>query len=272
MKRRARAIVAGAALLALVSCAPRPAAVARLDAGGRAALYRGRLAGREERARMAVAEATLWPRGRAACDTCAPVRLPAVQADLAVLAPESFRLRVRSAFGTAVDLGLSGDSLTAYAPALGMVAELDAVRDSFGPPAPGRLATRLVAAAWRPPASAAERWRDGALELLWREGDDSLAVAVDGGGLPAEARLWRGAGAAVRVRYARWETTDGVAWPVAWSVVGGVGGPSLDCRVERVSFAPRPDRARLAVRVPRDAERIGADGLRRVLGALGRTP
>jgi hypothetical protein len=269
MRRSLLAALAGAAVLALASCAPRPTGVAPLDAGGRAALYRSRLAGREGRARMVVAEATLWPRGPAPCDTCPPARLPAVQADLLVLAPGSFRLRARSAFGIAVDLGLRGDSLTAYAPGLGLAAELDAVRDSFGPPAPGRLAARLVAAAWRPPAGAASRWRDGSLELLWREDADSLAVTVDEAGLPGAVRLWRGSSAGVRLRYARWETTDGVAWPVSWSAVGEGGGPGVECRVERVAFPERPEAARLEVRVPPGAERVGADELRRLLGALG---
>lgn len=264
-----RVALAGAAVLALASCAARPIGVAPLDAGGREALYRSRLAGREERARMAVAEATLWPRGFAPCDSCPPARLPAVQADLLVLAPEGFRLRVRSAFGTAVDLGLRGDSLKVHAPALGLAAALDAAHDGEGLPATGELAVRLVSAAWRPPASAPAVWRGGGLEWLWREARDSLAVTVDEDGLPAEARWWRSGEGGARVRYDRWETTDGVAWPMAWSLEAGGGGARLDCRVERVAFAGRPDPARLEVRIPADARFVGVDELRRLLGAVG---
>jgi hypothetical protein len=262
-------LVACLAVLSLASCAPRPARLALLDAGGRETLYRTRLVGREERACMAVGEATLWARGPGACDTCAPSRLPAVQAELAVLAPESFRLRVRSAFGTAVDLGLRGDSLTVYAPGLGLGAALDAVRDSLGPAGVGGLAARLVAAAWRPPGGATAVWRDGGLDLRWRDGEDSVAVTVDEGGLPVGVRLWRDAGAGARVRYDRWEVVDGVAWPMSWSLDAVAGGPGVTCRVDRVAFAPRPDPERLAVRIPGAAERIGAGEVRRLLGTLG---
>jgi hypothetical protein len=264
-----RAVAAGALLLALASCAPRPAGPPPLDAGGRLARFRAELAAREQRARMATGEATLWPRGPAACDSCAPVRLPAVQADLVVAAPETFRLRVRSAFGTAVDVGLRGDSLFAHAPGPGLAFALDAVRDSFGPPAPGRLAARLVAALWRPPAVAVATWGETGLELRWREDGDSLAVTLDAAGLPAGAWWRREGGPRARVRYTRWETTDGVRWPMAWSLDGGGGGPGLECRLQRVAFASRPDVARLAVRLPDGAALLDADGARRLLGALG---
>lgn len=269
MRRRASLLSACAGLLALAACAPRPARLVPVDAGGTREVYLSRLAARERLARMAVGEATLWPRGPAACDTCAPARLPAVQADLAMLAPESLRLRVRSAFGTAVDLALRGDSLVAYAPGLGLAVALDAVRDSFGPAGPGRLAARVLSAAWRPAPGAPVVWRDGALEWLWREDGDSLAVAPDGDGLPARVRLWRGEGPGARVRYTRWEEREGVAWPMAWSLESGGGGPGLDGRVDRVSFAARPDPARLVVRIPEGVEPVGADGLRRLLAAAG---
>jgi hypothetical protein len=269
MRRLPRLALACAVLLSIAGCAPRPLRVVPLDGGGRAALYRSRLAGREQRARMAVGEATLWARGPAACDTCAASQLPAVQAELALLAPGDIRLRVRSAFGTAVDVGLRGDSLTAYAPGLGLAVALDAVRDSFGPPAPGRLAARLVSAVWAAPASAAATWREGGLELRWREDGDSLAVTVGEDGLPGDARLWRDGSAGVGVRYTRWEVTDGVAWPMAWSLESAAGGAGLACRMERVTFPARPDPGRLTVKIPADAERVGPAELRRLLGSVG---
>ena len=43
-------------------------------------------------------------------------RCPAPQARLLLAAPDAFRLRVDSLFGTALDLAARGDSLTAYVP------------------------------------------------------------------------------------------------------------------------------------------------------------
>ncbi len=267
--RSAVAVALGAlALLGIAACAPRPARLVPLDAGGRRPLYLSRLAGRERLAGMVTGSATLWPRGSAACDSCAPARLPAVQADLVLAAPGGLRLRVHSAFGTAVDLVLRGDSLLAYVPGLALAVALDAVRDSFGPAAPGRLAGRVVAAAWRPAPEAPVVWRDGAPEWRWREGEDSLAVAPDADGLPALVRLWRADAPGARVRYTRWETKEGVPWPMAWSLETGARGAAVECRLDQVTFAARPDPDRLTVRIPAGATWAGPDEARRLLGAL----
>jgi hypothetical protein len=269
MRRGGRAVATALAGLLLGACAPHAPVMAPLDAGGCLAAYRAGLAAREQRARMATAEATLWTRGVAPCDTCAPARLPAVRADLAVLAPDGLRLRVFSLFGVAVDVALRGDSLTAYAPGAGIAVALDAVRDSLGPAEPGRWAGRLVAAAWRAPEAASRSWRDGGLELRWREDADSLAVTLAADGLPREARIWREGPAGARVRYARWEATDGVRWPVSWSLEALPDGPALDCRLEHVAFAALPDPTRLVVRVPAEARRVGAEEARRLFARLG---
>ncbi len=263
-------LAATAALLGtLASCAPRPVRPVALDAGGREALYRARLAGGLRPNGMALAEVTLWPRGLAACDTCAPGRLPAVQADLAVLAPAAVRLRVRSAFGTALDVALRGDSLLAYAPGFGWAVALDAARDSFGPPAPGRLAASLLSGVWPPAPGAVAIARSEGLELLWREDGDSVAVLVDETGRPASVRWWRPGEPGVRVRYTRWDGKHGFVWPASWSLENEATGSGLELRVDRVIFPPQPDSGRLLVAIPDGAERVGAGELRRLLGAAG---
>ncbi len=272
--RRCRlfALLAAPLALGLASCAPRPSEVAPLAGGARRALYASGLGQRERRAAMVEETATLWPRAQALCDTCAKLRLPAVQADLYFSWPRSLRLRIASVFGTALDLGLAGDSRGAYAPAPRAGVTVDAARDSLGVADPGGLAVRVAAAIWRPPESAWSRgtWDAGWLVLRWREGEDSLRVAVDGAGRPARVRLERNAVHGLDVRYERWEVVDGVSWPMTLSVSDPGGTFALTSRVTSARFAPRRDSLRLAVQIPDDAERLGLEDLRRLLPRLER--
>ena len=270
--RRTLAGVAATGALGLVAgCVPRPVAIAPVTGGARVERYLSQLSRREQRAAMVEGAATIWPRGFALCDTCPPRRLPAVQAVIVLAWPDGFRLRVGSAFGTALDLGLAGDSITAYVPAQRWGVALDAARDSLGLDQPGRLAARVVSAGWRPPVTA---WPAGVLEggllvLRWNEAADSVAVAVDETGTPLWARLWRGPRRGVAVNYERWESADGVAWPALLEVRDLGEAFDLSCRLERLSFSARPDRSRLAVLIPGDAERLGLGRLRGLLERLG---
>jgi hypothetical protein len=47
------------------------------------------------------------------------------------------------------------------------------------------------------------------------------------------------------------------------------GTLDLTCRLDRVRFLDRPDRARLVVPIPADAERLGIDRLRGLLERAG---
>jgi hypothetical protein len=174
-------------------------------------------------------------------------------------------------FGTALDLGLAGDSVVAYAPAQRWGVALDAVSDSLGLEQPGRLATRFVSAGWRPPQSAwaGGTWDGEALVVRWRERADSVALSVDEAGRPVRARLWRDPRRGVVVDYERWEAVDGVAWPALLKVRTLGGTFDLTCRLDRVRFLARPDRSRLAVLVPGDAERLGLERLRGLLERVG---
>jgi hypothetical protein len=220
---------------------------------------------------MVEAVATVWTRLPARCDGCPTRSLPALQAGLALAWPDTFRVRIRSAFGTALDLGLAGDSIVAYAPAQGCGVMLDAVRDSLGPGPAGSLVVRALSAGWQPPDSAWTRvTRVGDLLVLrWSEGADSVALAVDAADAPAWARLWRAGGQGVQVDYDRWGMHGGVAWPLTLRLRDLEGAFELVLRVDRVGFASRPDRSRLAVRLPDGAERLRLDQLRGLFERLG---
>jgi hypothetical protein len=239
--------------------------------GARIERYQSQLSRREQSAAMVEGVATIWSRVFALCDTCPPRRLPALQAGFILAWPDAFRLSVSSMFGTALDLGLAGDSITAYAPAPRWGVALDAVRDSLGLDQPGRLATRLVSAGWQPPqpAWAGGTWEGGLLVVRWSEGADSVALAVDEAGRPVWARQWRDARRGVTVDYERWEAVDGVPWPALLEVRTLGGRLDLTCRFERVRFPAHPDRSRFAVRIPADAERLGLDRLRGLLERVG---
>ena len=220
---------------------------------------------------MVEGAATIWTRSVALCDSCPPRRLPALEAGFVLAWPDTFRLRIGSMFGTALDLGLAGDSVTAYAPAQRWGVALDAGKDSLGLEGPGRLAVRLVSGVWRPPqpAWAGGTWEDGLLVLRWRDAADSVALAIDGSGTLVRARLWRDAQRGVAVDYERWEVADGTVWPALLRVRTPGGALDLSCRLERLTFPARPDRSRTTVHVPADAEWIGLDRLRGLLERLG---
>ena len=264
-------VVAAVALGSVAACAPRPTTIAPVAGGARVERYLSQVSRREQRAAMVEGVATIWPRVFALCDTCPPRRLPALEAGFVLAWPDAFRLRVGSMFGTALDLGLAGDSIMAYAPAQRWGVALDGVSDSLGLEQPGRLATRLLSAGWRPPqpAWAGGTWEGGLLVLRWSEAADSVALAVDEAGTPVWARLWRDARRGVVVQYERWEAVDDVAWPALLRVRTLEGTFDLTCRLDRVAFPARPDRSRLAVRIPADAERLGLGRLRGLLERLG---
>lgn len=274
MRGHGRTPACGAAAVALglvAACAPHPTTVAPVTGGARIERCLSQLSLRERRATMVEGAATLWPRAFAPCDSCPPRRLPALQAGVVLAWPDAFRLRVGTAFGTALDLGLVGDSITAYVPAQRWGMALDAVSDSLGLEQPGRLAARLFSAGWRPPQPA---WlggtlEDGLLVLRWSEAADSVALAVDEVGTPVWARQWRDARRGLVVRYERWETVDGVAWPVLFQVRAPGGAFDLTCRLDRVTFPVHPDRSRLVVPIPGGAERLGLGRLRGLLARLG---
>lgn len=271
--------VAGAALALAVSCAPRPTLVVPLDGGARGARYLAGVLERERGAGLVEASVMLWARTRAGVPGPAgPVRdasalrpLPAVQVDLRLGWPDAFRVRLAPVFGVALDVAVRGDSLVAFAPAQRSGLALDAVRDSLGVEAPGRLLVRLWSATWRPPPEAwtAAGWDGDLLLARWEESGDSLAVAVDGNGRPAWARMARPDGRGARATYGRWERVDGVAWPVLLRLDALDGSFMLTSRMDHLRLGARQDSSRFVLQLPAGTRRLELARLGLLLDVLG---
>ena len=262
--RRARTLARLVALGVLAlpgayGCAPRPVAVAEVSADQIADRFRAAAARREALGRTAEAEVTMWARTARAW--------PAATAYLVLVSPDTVRLRVESAFGTALDGVARGESLFVRLPARRLGLAADAARDPLGLSHPGRLAFRVLAAAWRPPASA---WAGaaraaGTLELRWAEEGDSLALRVDGEGLPVTLALARPDGARALVRYRAWRGRAPDAWPALIECEDGAARWSTRCRVDRTRFRDHPEPGRLEVRAAAGDQMLDWPGFRRAL-------
>lgn len=249
----------------LGGCAPHRVAMPELTLETTAMRYEAALAMREARGAGADAEVVLWAELENAG------RLPGAEGRLLLAAPDGFRLRVGSLFGTALDLAARGDSLCAYVPARRMGLRIDAARESLGLRAPGALAYRALSATWRPPAEAWQHAlrRDSLLELSWIERGDTLRLVVGAVGLPQSASIRRDRAAEeVRALYRAWDRGNGMAWPTLIEIGDAPGTTRLICKVGRVVFAP-PDPQRLAIAIPPDARRLTLAELRRSLRRLG---
>ena len=264
MTRGVRIAALAAAVALMASCAPRLAAPPSLDSGRRATLYQTQLVQREERAVAVSASLALWAER-------AGERLPGAQADLHLAAPSRLRLRVASAFGTALDLGLAGDSLRAYVPAWKTGLRLDAAAESLGFDAPGDRVVRALTAGWRPPERAWSRavWTDSLLRVAWLEGEDSLAIEVGANGLPVVAELSGPDGSRLEARYRAWDRSSGTAWPTHIELVDTRNEIRLVCRASQLRFRRTPDGERLVVRWPPGVATFTLAELRAVLDRLG---
>lgn len=264
--RRLLAILAVAIGIAVAGgCAPPQVPIAPIEPTRRAERYGVALARREAKGAAVDAQLLLWAE--------APIgsRLPGAEGRLLLASPDAFRLRVASLFGTALDLGARGDSLSAYVPSRRRALMLDAIRDTLGLRQPGRLAYRALSATWRPPDDAWGRatWEDSLMRVSWLEHGDTLAIAVGSAGLPAWASLARPDGAGVRVDYPGWDLASGVAWPVRFTIEDREGAFRIAGKVERVRFPARADSLRLAVSIPPGSVRLTLAELRRTIERLG---
>lgn len=251
----------------LASCAPHLARPPDLDATRRQARFFTLLAAREARGVSVEAELSLWVRSSRARG------LPGAQARLLLGAPDAFRIRLESAFGTALDLAAHGDSLTAYVPGRHLGLSLGAAGDSLGLRGPGALGYRLWTAAWRPPVGAWDSvaWRDSALHVSWTEWGDSLELAVGSNGLPLALAFTPAGGSPLTVSYREWSSFEGmVLWPALLRLEEGDGDLTVTCRVHRARFARRVDPARLALSLPAEGERLTLARLKRALRGMGR--
>jgi hypothetical protein len=239
-----------------------------LDVATRRARFEVALAARDARAAALEADLTVWAEG----ERTGP--LPGFRAALALAAPAAFRVRVESLFGTALDLGVEGDSVIAWLPARRAAMRADATRDSIGLSDPGSVGVRLWAAAFRPPpeAWAAGDTLDSLHVVRWIAGPDSFALAIAPSGLPRMARIARAEGGVLRAHWAEWTRVSGVAWPARLDLDDEAGTWSARCRIQRVRFTGADGGARTRVRVPEEAESLGWSDVRRALERGGVQP
>ena len=257
--------MAGALAASLFAgCAPRLALPPELSLGDRMARYRAMVTERHVRAIAMNASLVVWVER-------AGDRLPGAQADLRLAAPDRMRLRISSAFGTALDLGLAGDSLRAYVPAWRTGLRLDAAAESLGMDAPADRIVRALSATWEPPAEVWTRavWQDSILKVSWVESGDSLALAIVSSGLPAWAELAPASGSRLRVSYRAWDRSSGTAWPSHVELGDEEHDLRIVCRATQIRFATQADAERLAVRWPRGTVPVTLGELRAALGRLG---
>ena len=264
MRRGLLRALAAVGLAWLVGCAPHLVRPPDLSLESRSVRYRAQEAERRARAVAVSASLVVW--GERSGE-----RLPGAQADLHLAAPDRMRLRVASAFGTALDLGFAGDSLKAYVPAWRTGLRLDAAAESLGLEAPGDRLVRALSATWEPPAEAWARaaWRDTLLGVSWLEGGDSVAIAIGASGLPRWAELAIDQGPVLRVRYVGWDRASGTAWPSHVELVDEAHDLRLVCRATQVRFTPQADAERLTVRWPRGTAPFTLSQLRTALGRMG---
>lgn len=241
----------------LGACAPRPLAAPALSVSAVVDRYRVMLAAREQRCVAVEADVAVWTR------LANQRRVPGVQGALWLAAPDAFRLRVGSVFGTALDVAAWGDSAMLYVPSRRAFAQVDAALDSIGVREPGAWVVRLWSGTWRAPAAAFDRGEiEGGLRVArWIERGDSLALAVDGEGLPAWLSIGRSAGM-LRVKYPEWGGWEGIKWPARIEVRESGDRVRFTCRVQRVRFLDQLEPGRLVLRPPGDAERYDWKELR----------
>jgi len=264
----ARSRVARALALACVlaaGCAPHVTQLTAPDAALVPERYRAALAARTAHGAAADLALVMWaeaPPGH---------KLPGAEGRLLLAAPDAFRLRVASLFGTALDLGVRGESLIAIVPSRRQAVSLDARRDTLGVANPGSLAFRTLAAAWQPPAAAWEgaMTRGALLELSWLERADTLALAIDREGKPTRATFARAEGGGMRVDYQGWDGSGGVPWPARFTIVDRDRSFKVACKVSRIRFVPNADSLRLRVSIPPGFDPLTVAELRRTLERMG---
>jgi hypothetical protein len=257
------ALALGAAAMLIGSCAPRLARPPELARETREQRYRALLSEREARGVAVSANLALWAeRGGE--------RLPGAQADLVLASPDRMRLRIASMFGTALDLGLSGDSLRAYIPAWKTGLRLDSVAESLGID-PGDRLVRALSATWRPPADAwaDAAWDDSLLRVVWQEGGDSVAIEIGASGLPTTVELSRPRRFSARARYRMWDRASGTPWPVHIEVADETHDVRMACRASQVRFREHVDLNRLVVRWPSGLIPLTLAELRSALDRMG---
>ena len=266
---RRRSQVARLAVLALAlvlgSCAPaQRGALVPPDLRDLATRYRAQRDARQERLAAVRLEATTW------IDAASLGRLPAVQLEVALVGPDHVRARVGSLFGTAADLLVRGDSLTAYVPPRRMGVEVGSLEDSLGIRRPGEWGCRTLAATWDP---AGAHWTAGDADSLrhaaWVEEGDSLELDLDSKALPVAVTIRSARGGTLAIRYPAWQWIESTAWPSRIEIEDAEAGVQIALRVDRVRFERQADPQWMMLVVPASAEHLDWRSLKESLARVG---
>jgi hypothetical protein len=247
--------LAGLALLA--GCAPKPITPVEVTRDLVRERFDARRVSRLERATGFEAQLLVWTR-------IGSDKLPGVEARVLLASPERARIRVASAFGTAADLVLRGDTAIAYVPSRRQMMRLDTVGDSLGVNDPARWLVAALTATWDPPAEAwgsASR-QDSMVRLSWREEGFIRELDIGGSGLPRAARIRSEAGVPLEIRYEGWIGAGGTSWPARGTLAPGDGRWSASWRLERHRPIPAPDPSRFQLNPPASARRVSLAELR----------
>ena len=263
---RLRRIAAAAGLALLVgACAPHQVPPPQIDLSTRMQRFDRACQARQRLGAGLDADLVLRISGDAVGE------LPALNATLALAGPDAARVRVQSAFGTALDVAARGDSLTAFVPSRRVVLDLVAASDTLGVPIPGPLAYRLWSATWLPPR---EAWQtaipeDSLMVLRWSESGDSLTLGVGASGLPRRL-AWQHAGESrVVCDYPGWSWVQNTAWPTHVEFEDESGALRVDCRLSLLRPSRSSSRARFGVRLPAGVERVAWSTMRRWIEQWG---
>ena len=248
-------VLAGLALLA--GCAPKPTGPTDVTRDMVHERFDARRAGRVERVAGFEAQLLVWTR-------IGSDKLPGVEARVLLASPERARIRIASAFGTAADLVLRGDTAIAYVPSRRQMMRLDAVGDSLGVNDPARWVVDALTATWQPPA---EAWRnadrqDSLVRLVWQEEGIVRELDIGGSGLPRAARIRSENRPPLEIRYEGWTGAGGTSWPARGTLAPADGRWSANWRLERHRPIPTPDASRFQLRPPASVRRVSLAELR----------
>jgi hypothetical protein len=249
------ALLLGLAVLA--GCAPRRTAPVEVTRDAVRERFDAKRASRAERAAGFEAQLLVWTR-------IGSDKLPGMEARVLLASPERARVRVASAFGTAADLVLRGDTAIAYVPSRREMVRTYTAGDSLGVRDPARWLVSALTATWSPPDDAwstADR-RDSVVRLTWREDDLVRELDIGGSGLPRAARVRGENGVPLEIRYDGWIGAGGASWPARGTLTPGDGRWSASWRLERHRPIGTPDDSRFQLAWPKGVRRVSLSELR----------
>lgn len=245
------------ALAVIAGCAPKAAPPVDVTRDAVRERFDSRRASRVERAAGLEAQLLIWTR-------IGDDKLPGFEARVLLANPERARIRVASAFGTAADLVLRGDTAIAYVPARKQMVRVDAVGDSLGVPDPARWLVSAMTATWNPPAEAwstADR-QDSVVRVSWSEGGWTRELDIGGSGLPRAARVRPQNGVPIEIRYDGWIGAGGTSWPARGTLAPSDARWSANWRLERHRPIGPPDPSRFQLVPPASTRRVSLTELR----------